>query len=144
MTKISMDKKYKTRDGRPVRIVCVDLKNPTHPVLALVMNASEETIITCTKGGDYVGNHEHKLDLIEVSPYEDFKVDDPVMVPNSSGDFYPRHFAGISEREKPLFFPDGTTSWTHSQPPVEADFCRRPTPEELGELGEKDVPLPPI
>lgn len=33
--KISMDKKYQTRDGRPVRLLCVDDTEP-YPVVAII------------------------------------------------------------------------------------------------------------
>jgi len=33
---ISMDKKYTTRDGRPVRILCVDGPNEKYPVVGFV------------------------------------------------------------------------------------------------------------
>lgn len=146
MAKISMDKKYKTRDGRPVRILCVDLKNQTYPVLALVMKASEETIITCTKDGDYVGNHEHELDLIEISPYEGFKIDDPVMVSDDGNFWLPRHFAGIGKEGRPRAYRNGTTSWSTTESSLSWDHCRRSTTEELLKKGEnkEDVPLSSI
>ena len=33
---ISMDKQYQTRDGRPVRLLCVDGNDPNYPVVGFV------------------------------------------------------------------------------------------------------------
>lgn len=38
---ISMDKRYRTRDGRPVRVLCVD-RDADKPVCALVKNKGED------------------------------------------------------------------------------------------------------
>jgi hypothetical protein len=57
---ISMDKKYKTRDGRDVRILCVDA-NGKYSVVALV----EGCVVTCTKYGAACEGEENYRDLIE-------------------------------------------------------------------------------
>ena len=36
MTTITMDGKYQTRDGRPVRVLCVDANRDEWPVIALI------------------------------------------------------------------------------------------------------------
>jgi len=68
---ISMDKGYKTRDGRAVRVLCVDMNQELYPVVAIVKGpAGGEYTKTFTSYGIYsvddgVGTHN---DLIEVKP----------------------------------------------------------------------------
>src|SRR5690554_1427464 len=66
---ISMDKTYTTRDGRPVRLFCTDLKNP-YPVLGSLTYADgKEETWTWDKYGKYLGGNDTSyLDLIEVIP----------------------------------------------------------------------------
>lgn len=143
MIKISMDKKYKTREGRPVKILCIDRNHRYYPVIALTIDKTG-TILCCTEEGKFqlLGEEKSCNDLVEVSPYEDFKIDDPVMVTDYKDLWYPRYFAGVSKDGKPMAFIDGATSWSAGDDnTVFWNYCRRPTPEELG---EKDVSLPPI
>lgn len=65
MTAISMDKKYKTRGGKRVRILCTDL-GCVHPVVF-----ADETgmlVSTHADGRYYNDGTESKLDLIEEAP----------------------------------------------------------------------------
>ena len=132
---IEMHKKYKTRDGRPVRIICTDriVNNLTHPVLALVKSlGGEECIAQYTESGSYsMNNAESSLDLIEVQPWDDFKVDDPVLVRDSEEDeWIRRYFAGVSCKGLPLVFPIGCTSWSANGDPLVAfNFCKKPYQE---------------
>ena len=130
---ISMDKKYQTKDGKKVRVLCVDVKDEDYPVLALVLVGDSESVQQFTKNG-YL-HSEHSLDewdLIEVSTYADFKVDEPVMVrEHDGGTWQPRHFAVIGENGKPRCWSDGKTSWSGAPTSFGWDQCRRPTPEEL-------------
>lgn len=41
MSRISKKKKYQTRTGKPVRIICTDAKIRDYPVIALVTNIIE-------------------------------------------------------------------------------------------------------
>lgn len=59
---ISMDKKYTTRDGRPVRILCVDRDNKTYPVCGLVSN--QEFTSWTREGVHDVARCHSPLDLI--------------------------------------------------------------------------------
>lgn len=62
---ISMDKRYKTRDGRDVRVLCTDnlgVCAGSYPVVAIVEGAVS---MFTAKGGFHVENVEHDLDLIE-------------------------------------------------------------------------------
>lgn len=128
---IEMHKKYKTRDGHPVRILCVDCigKNFAFPVIALVKNTEgEEHIEQYMPDGHYHKNHEDDLDLIEVQPWEDFKIDDPVLVSDDGECWYKRHFAGIGCNGRPTAFNDGATSFTTPIPTLitEWNYCKKP------------------
>jgi len=127
---INMTKKYRTRDGRYVRVLCVD-REGTQPVVALVKYTDgTECLAAFDADGKYRGVPSD-FDLIEVGPYEDFKIDEPVMVSDTSdGCWEPWHFAGVNERGRPLTWSNGGTSWS-TNVYVEWKFCRRPTEEEL-------------
>ena len=79
----------------------------------------------------------HALDLVEVSPYDDFEIDEPVMVRDSDDAAWARrHFAGVSNDGLPMAWPNGMTSFSiscivRSWRYLEWDECRRPTEEEL-------------
>ena len=130
---ISMDKKYKTRNGLPVRILCLDRKGDMYPVIGLVtIENGAESIHTFTADGRFNFSPEgDSYDLIEVSPYEDLKIDEPVMVRNSGAiDWSRRHFAGVAANGKVLCWDSGCTSFTAGES-FGWDEGRRPTPEEL-------------
>jgi len=65
---IDINKKYKTREGNDVRILCTDFKDERYPVIAIVVdNDKSERVISCTQEGiysKYISNSEY--DLIEV------------------------------------------------------------------------------
>ena len=70
---ISMDKKYKTRDGRPVRLLCVDGNDPTYPVVGFV---GDNVGITkwCANGNfTSAGIRLDRLDLVEVKQVKTVK-----------------------------------------------------------------------
>lgn len=126
----SMDKKYTTREGRPVRLLCTDAPG-VYPVVALVDGLA--TAQSFTAEGGFQVTQAHSLDLIEVVPYADFKIDDPVMVRDTDGEpWTPRYFSGVSHAEQATTWKEGATSWTvHEKHRVSWAECRRPTPEEL-------------
>jgi len=66
---ISMDKQYKTRDGRAVEVLKVDINHHNFPVAIVVTNldGSQCTGTRTSTGRMYVGK-EHEADLIEVKP----------------------------------------------------------------------------
>ena len=67
---ISMDKEYRTRDGREVRVLCVDRKEDDgYSVVALiVLRSGRESIEIFDLDGMYVRGRESVNDLIEVKP----------------------------------------------------------------------------
>ena len=124
-----MDKRYKTRDGDTVRILCID-KPGKYSVVGLI----DEDINSWTIGGDY---YEDKAfsnnDLVEVSEWDDFKIDDPVMVRQTEEEHWTkRYFAGV-KIDKPTTWQNGATSWSAMSTNhfVYWNFIRKPTAEEL-------------
>lgn len=116
---IEMHKKYKTRDGRPVRILCVDRKDPVLKVVyAYEVDGFEG--IAC--------EDIHGENLIEVHPWEDFKIDDPVLVSDDKVNWHKRHFAGISVGGSPMAFNNGWSSFTVEQEldVTSWNFCKKP------------------
>lgn len=130
---ISLDKKYKTRCGYPVRVLCVDRNDPDYPVVALVNCKDSEGIASFSSKGMFVNESiKHDFDLIEISPYEDFKKDDKVMVSQNGEIWYKRYFSHVDVKGIPYCFGDGMTSW-NSGYTTGWEYCRKPTQEELGE-----------
>ena len=67
MEKIQMGKEYRTRDGCPVRVLAVDVKNEKYPVLALIPEGAGELSITFTEDGfRWEGREKDILDLVPV------------------------------------------------------------------------------
>lgn len=136
--RISMDKKYTTRDGRPVRILAVDFDDCPYTVVAAVTGTYEngttgEILYTYLPTGEInLNKEESPLDLVEAMPFADFKLDEPVMVRMAGdADWTSRHFACANTfGTKAMCWCDGGTSWTAVNSAV-WDECRRPTAEEL-------------
>ena len=128
---ISMDKTYKTRDGSDVRMVCVNAGSNA-PVVAVV---NDETVSYSADGRFFKSiQHESVWDLVEVSPYADFKIDEPVMVQiHPMGNWSKGYFAGLkSPSVTPTIWANGSTRWSaHCHDITRVNECRRPTAEEL-------------
>ena len=110
---IDLNKQYRTRDGRSVRILCIDRKSiGGDMVVGLVEKENYETLMTWNASGQQRSSYDD-LDLVEVSPYEEFKIDDKVLVKyNYEKNWHKRHFAGVDTDGRPLAFIDGKTSWS--------------------------------
>jgi len=63
---ISMKKCYKTRDGRSVRVLAVDVKGTYPVVAAVVWKSGNEDIHYYTQGGAVDTRDTNHLDLVEV------------------------------------------------------------------------------
>lgn len=62
---ISMDKKYQTRDGHDVRLICIDeTVEPTYPVIGIIAN--KDRPFSWTKDGLYYDGEPSAYDLVEV------------------------------------------------------------------------------
>lgn len=106
---IEMGKKYRTRDGRDVRILCVDAPGG-YPVRGYLLSTGESGL--WTSGGSWLPTGEpHSGDLIEISPYSDIAIDTPGWA-RSGGKWWPRHFAGVFSSGEPMTWDNGATSHT--------------------------------
>ena len=105
----------------------------TYPVIVLVLENTHEYFRTYTKYGKHnIHEENHYLDLIEINEYDDFEIDEPVMVRNSTNTGWNRrYFAGIDENNEPTTYRNGETKWTNLESYVAWNYCRRPTKEEL-------------
>ena len=67
---ISMDKEYRTRDGREVRLMCLDKKDEAgYSVVALITEpCGREMLGAFTSDGLYLEGQKSSKDLIEVKP----------------------------------------------------------------------------
>lgn len=110
MKKIEMGKKYRTRDGRAVRLLCVDRKHQTYPVVGLV--GDPEILVAWTSNGLYSIQEERDCDLVEISIYADIPIDTPGWAHLLGFDWRRCHFAGVDEKGRPLTWLNGRTSFT--------------------------------
>ncbi len=110
---IDLNKTYKTRDGRPVRIYCVD-GGGNYPVHGAYEQNDRWFMETWTSKGFYSdSNGEHRLDLIGAGPWDNLQVDDKVILKiKDTESFNKYHFAGLNEKGFPTFYVGGRTSWT--------------------------------
>lgn len=112
---IDMGKKYRTRDGRAVRVLCVDANNIVYPVVALIVGENKNDVVVryTSDGTNYPPGEAGPLNLIEVNPYDHIPIDAPVWVRDSAaGRWRPRHFAGVSIDGTPMTWQNGGTSHT--------------------------------
>lgn len=141
MDKIDLNKKYRTIGGDKVEIFKIDMV-AQYPVLAVITRQSgTQATMTYTEDGFiHTSQHYCNDNLIEIPPYEDFKIDEPVMVrANNTSCWQRRHFAGVAPNGKAKIWDGGRTTWTaEANGLIGDDFiwsawsqCRRPTPEEL-------------
>ena len=135
MNKIDISKKYRTRSNLPVEILRTDIKSIDFPVVAIIRLSDDKEFTNCfTEYGNFYAHGESDMDLFEVSQYEDFKIDDLVMVRESpSKSWKRRYFAGTRDG-KALTWDSGATSWSSNNNEFHCSAwkeCRRPTPEEL-------------
>ena len=127
MNKIDINKKYKTRSGLPVRIYAVD-GGGEYPVHGAVYNAEydkwdiETWRIDLRCGKD---NESEPYGLVVVSEYDNFNIDDKVIVWCSSdvNDKVRGHFAGLTKEGKPKVWGMGRTSFTSDGYFEVADYC---------------------
>lgn len=70
LVKISMGKKYTTRCGWPVRVLCVDVRNEFHPVVAIIKGDKGESVFCYTEDGRLYEHTQvdNPYDLVEDVP----------------------------------------------------------------------------
>lgn len=122
---IDITKKYKTRSGCEVRIYATD-GGGDYPIHGAVKYKGDN-YWSPRKWKDSGTEHwADSSDLIEVLPYQDFKIDDKVLVwEEGSCEKYKRYFAGVDENGKPLVFWDGKTSWSSDGDTIDYDYCEK-------------------
>jgi hypothetical protein len=127
---IDMNKTYRTVAGQDVRILCVDCSGE-FPVIGLITRCSHPRH-EVVHGWDSHGNQgsHPNYNLVEVTPWDDFEIDELVMVRNGNGPWLRRYFAGVDEG-RASSWEWGRTRWTAYGGRVTWDECRRPTPVEL-------------
>lgn len=114
---IYMNKKYRTRDGNAARILVTDLVTDTpYKVLAAVTgDDGQEICFSYTIDGKFYYSTSSGSDLVEFTPWDDFKVDDPVLVKNLDDNYWvKRYFAGVDANGDPTTWYSGATSWSTS------------------------------
>ena len=134
---ISMDKLYKTREGRSVRILCTDRQDPMFPVVALVTTRSGEGVFCYDNYGEFDDEDISEFDLIEYQPFAEFKEGDKVMVRDHDEEhWFPRFFKQTIKHYDQVFpctYEKDYNPWSnvHDNRPVRWVECRFPTEEEL-------------
>ena len=81
---ITLDKKYKTVSGLEVKIYSVG-NGGVYPVHGAIKLDSVWRISNWLSDGINSKDYDSEFSLVEVSPYEDLKIDDPVYVWNDNG-----------------------------------------------------------
>lgn len=129
---ISMDKIYKRQDKADAVVKFTD-GPPECPVGVITSN----TLLAYGHDGFPIFYEEWQkkgltpMRLVEVSPYDDFKIDEPVMVRDDERHTWkPAYFAGARDDEAQAFS-EGATKWSSNTRSVGWNQCRRPTAEEL-------------
>jgi hypothetical protein len=137
MSKIEEGKKYRLRQSGlgevlAVRVLSapegVDVEQPVMALISSMCCSSNPIWEAYTAEGLYYSSFtESEYDLVEVSPYEDFVLDERVLVKDTMDpEWHRRYFAGVSEDGKPLAWGVGTTSWsTGEDKPTRWDQCKR-------------------
>jgi hypothetical protein len=110
---VSLDKTYAS-DGERVRLLCTDRQGSANgkPVVGVMI--SNGNLRSWYLDGSFKGpDHPHHYDLMEVSPFEGWAIDEPVWVRREShSKWSAAHFAGVSEFGAPTVFQGGRTSHT--------------------------------
>jgi hypothetical protein len=108
--KVELSKSYRTADGYKVRLIerikCID-----YPFLGVVIRKDDtEYPLAWNEEGYSVSSYESNL--VEVSKYEGFKVDDKVIVWNDPLVKRKAYFAEVSKDGEAMTFGNGTTSFS--------------------------------
>jgi len=111
--KISKDKKYKLRMGGDIKIY--EILDGYVFGAYRVKGSKEFNAARWECNGNYLLDSESCLDLIEISPYADFKIDDKVLVWNHTKNIISKcYFAGIDDHGNPQSWHGGRTSFNET------------------------------
>ena len=134
---------YRTITGLKARIIATDINSRQFPIAVAVTEANGAEVVFgyTAEFNIYADGASSLKDLVLVTEWDDFKVDDPVMVRDSEGSWKKSYFKKVNEDGKPCTFYSGHTRWSSSTPGGYTgtrswDECRKPTEEELGENDE--------
>ena len=114
MSKFKVGDVTTTRNGRKVRIICVDRASKAFPVIALVTDVElSEAVTVYTAEGKYFNTRDiNGNDLTPPTRLEDLAIDAPILVRDSDSDpWEKRHFAGVFEGD----LEDTCTAWIGGQ-----------------------------
>ena len=123
-------------DSQGCKLKCIyQLKgNKDYPfVFICVDDYGDESESTCFSDSGSSTFRWRRL-VRELGPYDDFKIDDPVMVRESvHHPWERRYFAGTDEHGRPTTWELGRTKWSSLKRgnPFTWNECRKPTKEEL-------------
>lgn len=129
---IDMNKKHRFRHSDEFeRILCTDANGPL-PVKVLTKTGG---VVELTAEGIWQGSATTNFyDLVEIQPWEEFKIDEKVMVKDKHfRTWHKRHFAGVLGGF-PATFAIGMSSWTSNGDTTCWGECRLPTNDELDEI----------
>jgi hypothetical protein len=116
---VKMTGKTYASDGELVRLLCTDRANSGNekPVVGIIISTGE--LRSWFLDGSYQGDvGPHKYDLVEVSPYHDWKIDEKVwylstsLLDQGQQRWRAGHFAGVDEEGRPTVWDTGRTSHT--------------------------------
>ena len=132
----SLNKKYRTRSGQPVRILGKVLRHGTRTVVAAVEQPDGDSVYLYVYRDDGIlsifGKQDHPLDLIEVSLWDDFQDGEPVMVRDGVNDVWEKMHFAKAIGGFPYTYPGRQSKWTAlGQTMTPWAVCRKPTAEEL-------------
>ena len=128
---IDITKKYQTRDGEPVEIIAVNGREP-FPVIGYIGDASTIVHMWRKSGSFLEDEEESRCDLIEISPYADWEIDDKILVSDDGIVWQRKHFAGVDDAGFPMAWYSGETSWTSRGGKYSWKYAKKPD-EDKGE-----------
>jgi hypothetical protein len=113
---IDKNKKYTLVDGTEVKIYEVyESELLTNVVHGAYKTTSGWQLASWGEGGQAMRGVASTNDLIEVSPYADFQIDDKVLVWEDDTRQYKSYFAGTGRTGKAEVWADGRTSYNETR-----------------------------
>lgn len=105
---IDINKKYRTRDGRPVELITTSGRG----YFQVIGYVAESTYVYYWSGDGKSPGADSNLDLVPVSEFDNVPVDTPVNISNNGVHWVPAHFAKVDEFGNVYVFVGGRTSHT--------------------------------
>lgn len=107
---IDITKTYRTREGKKARVLATDVASLSSVVAAIEEAPGKESIYVFLPDGRFSLSAANRHDLLEYTPADHLRVDQPVWVRNTdAAPWLPRHFSHYSEGFY-WAFQDGMTS----------------------------------